>query len=410
MGDQPRRRHSARDRQPRHRCLHHRLARPARHRRADVADHLEPPRNIVQDLGHRLAHHPQPVIAAHRADALDLVADLAARKGRRKIPPGTGTDLPAARRRAGALAPIPAEAVIPGVRIGGIRLQLFQYQFQLFDPLRQPFRRPPEHPPPQPRQLNLQRLDLKCLGPQSRLRPRQVPRRERPKLRPARRSSARRAAISADGVEGAVDMPPLYPANPAQAIDSLWKTTKVKPLAGRGLRPLGRRLNGGWISSHRFGTPCPSRRAPVHPLQQHPQLRRASDAPSRRPPPTARRSGPSQAACNSARNAGGSIDTEQLVRITHPFHPFSGHQLVCVGERYNRSGKRLLLRIDDRTLCSVPPQWTDLIAEDPEVVMSHGRALLRVVDLLELANLVAHLSRERRFGASVKRKDKYAAL
>jgi hypothetical protein len=34
----------------------------------------------------------------------------------------------------------------------------------------------------------------------------------------------------------------------------------------------------------------------------------------------------------------------QLVRVTHPFHPFADRQLVCVGERHNRSGKRLLLR------------------------------------------------------------------
>jgi len=38
-------------------------------------------------------------------------------------------------------------------------------------------------------------------------------------------------------------------------------------------------------------------------------------------------------------------------------------------ERYNRSGKRLLLRVDDRTVCSVPPQWTDSVAPDPEVGM-----------------------------------------
>src|SRR5580692_4838260 len=39
---------------------------------------------------------------------------------------------------------------------------------------------------------------------------------------------------------------------------------------------------------------------------------------------------------NSTRNATASIVSTQLVRITHPFHPFRGRQLVCVGERYNR--------------------------------------------------------------------------
>jgi hypothetical protein len=62
-----------------------------------------------------------------------------------------------------------------------------------------------------------------------------------------------------------------------------------------------------------------------------------------------------------------------------------------VGKRYNRYGTRLLLRGEDETVCSVPPQWTDLVAPDPEVVISDGRALFRVRDLVELAQLMARL-------------------
>jgi hypothetical protein len=79
------------------------------------------------------------------------------------------------------------------------------------------------------------------------------------------------------------------------------------------------------------------------------------------------------------------------VRVTHPFHPLSGRQLVCVGERYNRYGTRLLLRVDEDHFCSVPRQWTDAVAPDPEVVLSEGRGVLRVADLLELAGLVSRL-------------------
>jgi hypothetical protein len=75
------------------------------------------------------------------------------------------------------------------------------------------------------------------------------------------------------------------------------------------------------------------------------------------------------------------------------FHPFSGRQLSCVGERYNRYGMRLLLQIDDHSVCSVPPQWTDVVAPDHEVVMGEHRALFRVVDLLDLAGLVDRLRR-----------------
>ncbi len=101
----------------------------------------------------------------------------------------------------------------------------------------------------------------------------------------------------------------------------------------------------------------------------------------------------STGACNSIQNADASIPATRLVRITHPFHPLSGRQLPCVGERYNRYGMTLLLQIDDESICSVPPQWTDVVAVDPEIAMGGRRALFRVVDLLELAGLVDRLSK-----------------
>jgi hypothetical protein len=64
-----------------------------------------------------------------------------------------------------------------------------------------------------------------------------------------------------------------------------------------------------------------------------------------------------------------------------------------VGERYNRYGKRLLLQVDDATVRSVPPQWTDLVAPVPEIVIGERRALFRLADLLELARLVEQLVR-----------------
>jgi hypothetical protein len=95
--------------------------------------------------------------------------------------------------------------------------------------------------------------------------------------------------------------------------------------------------------------------------------------------------------CTSIKNANVSIAGTHLVRVTHPFHPLSGQQLVCRGKRYNRYGMTLLLEIEDGSVCSVPPQWTDLVAPDPEIVLGERRALFRVVDLLELARLVERL-------------------
>jgi hypothetical protein len=79
--------------------------------------------------------------------------------------------------------------------------------------------------------------------------------------------------------------------------------------------------------------------------------------------------------------------------VTHPFHPLSGRQLACVGDRNNRYGMTLLLEVDEGAICAVPPQWTDVVAPDPEIVLGGQRALFRVADLLELTNLVDRLSR-----------------
>ena len=82
--------------------------------------------------------------------------------------------------------------------------------------------------------------------------------------------------------------------------------------------------------------------------------------------------------------------------MTHPFHPLSGRELVCIAKRYNRYGMRLLLQVDEETVCSVPPQWTDTMPPEPELVMGERRALFRVADLLELARVVDRLRGARR--------------
>lgn len=53
-----------------------------------------------------------------------------------------------------------------------------------------------------------------------------------------------------------------------------------------------------------------------------------------------------------------------------------------------------MLRVDEVRVCSVPRQWTDVVAPDPEIVIGGGRALLRIADLLGLAELVARLAEQ----------------
>ncbi len=80
------------------------------------------------------------------------------------------------------------------------------------------------------------------------------------------------------------------------------------------------------------------------------------------------------------------------MQVTHPFHPLRGQRLPCVGERCNRYGMTLLLETSEGTVCSVRPQWTDVVAPDPEIVLCGQRALFRVADLLELVRFVDRLS------------------
>jgi len=97
-----------------------------------------------------------------------------------------------------------------------------------------------------------------------------------------------------------------------------------------------------------------------------------------------------------------------LVTVTHPFHPYSGQVGVCIARRGNRSGKLWLLRFADGRIFSVPPQWTDAEAPDPEVSVGRGCALCSLGDLLELGELVAHLMLQRRRDGAKACKDKYA--
>lgn len=75
-------------------------------------------------------------------------------------------------------------------------------------------------------------------------------------------------------------------------------------------------------------------------------------------------------------------------RITHPFHPLRGQQLVAVDERWSWGRRWLYCSEENGKLFCVPAQWTDVEGEDAFVRVSAGRALGRVEDLLRLADLL----------------------
>jgi hypothetical protein len=80
------------------------------------------------------------------------------------------------------------------------------------------------------------------------------------------------------------------------------------------------------------------------------------------------------------------------VRVTHPFHPWAGRELEFVKRRNNWRADRVYVRDDTDALVSLPAEWTDVVPEDPFVVMARGRAAFDLEGLVALAELVASLA------------------
>jgi len=79
-------------------------------------------------------------------------------------------------------------------------------------------------------------------------------------------------------------------------------------------------------------------------------------------------------------------------RITHPFHPLLGHAFDLINYRYCWGEDRVFYLDDTRRVRCLPAGWTSVVADDPFVVVSAGRAHLRVADLLDLVKLVGGMS------------------
>jgi hypothetical protein len=79
------------------------------------------------------------------------------------------------------------------------------------------------------------------------------------------------------------------------------------------------------------------------------------------------------------------------VRVTHRFHPLFGREFEFVKRRRNWRSDRVYFFGDAGELVSLPAEWTDLVAEDPFVVVAAGRAPFRTADLLELAERIRGL-------------------
>jgi hypothetical protein len=77
-----------------------------------------------------------------------------------------------------------------------------------------------------------------------------------------------------------------------------------------------------------------------------------------------------------------------LVEITHPFHPLHGQRFVLLDCRQGWNEDRVYFEDGHGCLQSIPAKWTDVVADDPFVVIAAGRSLFRADDLAEIVTLV----------------------
>src|SRR6516225_4922894 len=81
------------------------------------------------------------------------------------------------------------------------------------------------------------------------------------------------------------------------------------------------------------------------------------------------------------------VAAQRVVRVTHPFHPWSGREFVFVAVRQTWAEDRVFFLDADGRQHSLPVGWTDAAGPDVFVAVAAGRCPFRVADLLALARL-----------------------
>jgi hypothetical protein len=74
--------------------------------------------------------------------------------------------------------------------------------------------------------------------------------------------------------------------------------------------------------------------------------------------------------------------------VTHPFHPLAGEEFEFVKRRRNWRQDRVYFYDCGGELVSLPAEWTDVVAEDPFVVVAAGRSPFHVDGLLKLSAML----------------------
>ncbi len=85
----------------------------------------------------------------------------------------------------------------------------------------------------------------------------------------------------------------------------------------------------------------------------------------------------------------------ETFRIIHPFHPLKNREFEIHSIKTPCGERRVFFYTSEGRLSSVPLNWTDVAPPDPFVVVSAGRALFRIKDLLRLVYLVGEIKKGR---------------
>ena len=74
--------------------------------------------------------------------------------------------------------------------------------------------------------------------------------------------------------------------------------------------------------------------------------------------------------------------------VTHCFHPLYKRTFKLVEYYHNWGQKKVSFFNDEGRLTFLPPQWTDIVPQDPFVNLAGGKAYFHYNDLIELSKFL----------------------
>ena len=90
--------------------------------------------------------------------------------------------------------------------------------------------------------------------------------------------------------------------------------------------------------------------------------------------------------------------TSLKVRITHPFHPHSGHEFELICRRWHWGEDRVVYQDEDGRLRTISAAFTDVAPVDEFRLVAGGKAAFRTVDLITLCELLDGICARRELG------------